>query len=134
MSTSLRGRSWASYFFLASIGLGIAWFAIQAWTGLQETDPARLRINRVPLGALVIIGVEILLLVLYLKAGELVGMVRVIAGIMGVVQILQSVVVALIAHYAEDLPFPEPSHVVTWVLAAANVLYALFGEGSGGEG
>lgn len=129
MSSFLRGRSWASYLFLASIGLGVAWFALQAWSGLQETDPTRLRINRVPLGAFMIIVVELILLALYLRAGELVGMVRVIAGIMGVVQLLQSLVVGLIAHYAEGLPFPEPSHVVMWFLAGANLLYALLGEG-----
>jgi hypothetical protein len=126
---TLRGRSWVSYNFLAAIVIGIAWFAVQAILVLQETDPTKLRINRVPLGAGVIIVVELLLLGLYLKAGELVGLVRTFAGIMGVVQLLQGVVVAWIAHVAEGTPFPTGSHMVIWYLAASNLLYAFLGEG-----
>jgi hypothetical protein len=128
----VRGRSWISYNFLAAIVIGIAWFAIQAIIVLQETDPTKLRVNRTPLGAAVIIVVEMILLALYLKAGELVGIVRTFAGIMGVVQLLQGVVVALIAHLTEGVPFPTASHYVIWYLAASNVLYALLGEGRSG--
>ena len=126
---TLRNRSWASYVFLAAIVFGIAWFAAQAVIALQETDPTKLRLNRAPFGAFMIIAVELLLLVLYLKAGELVGLVRVFAAIMGIVQLLQGLVAAWIGHVAEGLPFPTASHVVLWGLAAANLVYALAGEG-----
>lgn len=125
---TLRNRSWASYLFLASIVLGMLWFGAQAIIALQEVDPTKLRINRAPLGAAMIIVVDLILLALYFKAGELVGLVRVLAAVIAVVQILQSVVVGLLANYAEGVPFPELNHVVTWFLAAGNLLYAFVGE------
>jgi hypothetical protein len=57
--------------------------------------------------------------------------VRVLAAVIGIVQILQSVVVGYLAHYAEGTPFPETNHMVTWALAACNLLYALVGERAG---
>ena len=124
---TLRGRSIVSYNFLAAIAVGVAWFGWQAYSGLSETDPTKLRINHAPLGAVVIIVVELILLALYLRAGELVGLVRVFAGLMGVVQFLQ-VLVGGIAGVAEGLAFPTANHWVMGYLAATNVLYALLGE------
>ena len=126
---SLRPRSFISWNFLAAIGVGILWFAAHAFIALQETDPIKLRMNHSPFGAVVIIAVELVLLTLYMRAGELVGLVRTFAGIMGIMQILQGVVIGWIAFVAEGVPFPRPDHMVMWYLAASNLLYALFGEG-----
>jgi hypothetical protein len=121
-------RSPASWNFLVSIAVGIAWFGYQAWVGFSEPDPTKLRITRIPLGASMIIVIELLLLVLYIRGGELIGMVRLFAALMGLVQGLQ-IVVGAIAGVAEGMPFPTPNHWAMGYLALSNVVYALFGEG-----
>jgi hypothetical protein len=126
---TIRPRSLVSWNFLIAIAVGILWFGAQALIGLQELDPVKLRMNRAPFGAVIIIIVEVLLLYLYMRAGELIGLVRTFAGILGIMQLLQGVVIGLIMHLTEDTPFPRPDHYVMWYLAASNLLYALFGEG-----
>jgi hypothetical protein len=123
----MRGRSIVSYNFLAAIVIGVLWFGWQAYSGLSETDPTKLRVNRVPLGAFVIIVIEGLLLVLYLRAGELVGLVRVFAGLMGIVQMLQ-LLAGGIGGLVEGIPFPTANHWVMGYLALSNLAYALIGE------
>jgi hypothetical protein len=126
---TLLPRSLVSWNFLIAIAVGILWFGAQALIGLQELDPVKLRMNRAPFGAAIIIIVEVLLLYLYTRAGELIGLVRTFAGILGIMQLLQGVVIGLIMNLAEGEPFPRPDHYVMWYLAASNLLYALFGEG-----
>lgn len=121
-------RSFASYNFLAAIAIGIAWFGWQMVVGFAETDPTKLRVNRAPLGASMIIVVELLLLVLYTRGGELVGLTRVFAAVMGVVQVLQ-VLVGAIAGGIEGQAFPTINHWMMGYLAVSNLLYAAIGEG-----
>jgi hypothetical protein len=126
-SLGARARRLAAANFVLSIALAIAWFAWQAASGLAETDPARLRVNRVPLGAAVLLLVQIGLYVLYRRRGELDGLVRVFALLLGVVQLLQSAVVGALAHALYGEPFPTAAQMVTWYLCASNLLFALVG-------
>ncbi len=113
--------------FTLSIVIAILWFSWQTVHGLSEVDPTKLRINRIPLGAAVLVVVQIVLYVLYRKGGELVGLVRVFAAVLGVVQVLSSVVVAWIAHVAYDQPFPTDIHVLGWYLCFSNLAFAFLG-------
>ena len=82
-----------------------------------------------PLGAIMIIVVELVLLALYLKAGELVGMVRVLAAVYGCGAdpaergggIDRELCGGCAVSGGES-----DGHVVS---RGANLLYALFGEG-----
>lgn len=123
-----RRRSVLSWIFLASILFGIVWFGAQAVIGLSEADPTKLRINRIPLGASMIVIIEALLAFLWFRGGELTGLVRLFAGLMGLVQGLQ-VLVGGIASLTEGLPFPTANHWAMGGLVICNFLYALFGDG-----
>jgi hypothetical protein len=122
-----RLRAFTAANFLLSIAFAIAWFGWQLVAGLGEIDPAKMRINRVPLGAAVLILIQLGLLLLYRRRGGIVGLVRVCAALLGTVQFLQSVVVAWIASalYAQD--FPTSMHLVSWYLCASNLLFAAVG-------
>jgi hypothetical protein len=122
-----RFRTFVSRLFLASVLFGIVWFGAQAWIGLSEADPTKLRINRIPLGASMIVIIEGLLAVLWFRGGELTGLVRLFAGLMGIVQGLQ-VLVGAIASLTDGLPFPTANHWAMGGLVICNFLYALFGE------
>jgi hypothetical protein len=113
--------------FVLSIGVAIAWFSWQAISGLAEVDPAKLRINRIPLGAAVLVIVQIILYVLYRKQREISGLVRVFAAVLGVVQVLSSVVVAWIVGVAYDQPFPTAIHMLGWYMSASNLAFAFIG-------
>jgi len=121
-----RLRELAAWNFVVSIVLAIAWFAWQGTLGLLQTDPSRMRINRVPLGAAFLVLVQVALLVMYRKRGELIPLVRVFATLLGTVQLLQSVVVAWLAALMYDQPFPTATHEVSWYLCFSNFLFALF--------
>jgi len=122
-----RLRALAAWNFVASIVGAIAWFAWQGVSGLMQADPARLRINRVPLGAAFLVIIQIVLLLLYRRRGELTGMVRVFALLLGTIQLLQSVVVGWIAYSVYEQPFPTAVQEVGWYLCASNLLFALVG-------
>ena len=117
----------ASLNFVAAIAVGIAWFAVQIAVGLAETDPTILRTNRVPLGAAVLIIVQLILLVLYLRSSELTGLVRVFAAAMGLLQLLQ-VLVGAIAAVADGFAFPTATHGVMAYLALSNLAFAALGK------
>lgn len=123
----MHPRSFINANFVLAIVFGIVWFGAQVWIGLSEADPTKLRMNRIPLGASVIVVIEVLLAFLYWRGGELIGIVRLFAGLMGLVQMLQ-VLVGAIAGMAEGLPFPTANHWAMGYLALSNGLFALFGR------
>ena len=133
-----RLRAFAAWNFVASVVVAIAWFAWQGVAGLMQADPARMRVNRVPLGAAVLVLIQLALLVMYRKRGELIPLVRLFATLLGTVQLLQSVVVAWIAYLMYEQPFPTAAQEVTWYLCISNFLFALLGpptekRGNGSE-
>ena len=115
-------------FFIAML-LAIAWYGYQIVLGLQETDPSVARADRSAIGAVVLAFFELLLVVLYLRRGELVGLVRVIAGIVGLIGLLQSIVVPLIVRELYGDSFPTAGHVLLWYAYGSHLLYALVGDG-----
>jgi hypothetical protein len=72
-------RRLVSINFLLAIGIALVFYGWLIASGLSETDPNLLRANRMPLGAAFLSLVEVGLLVLYLRRGDLVGLVRVLS-------------------------------------------------------
>jgi len=130
LSALHRLRAFAAWNFLASILIAIAWFGWEGIAGLMQADPARMRINRVPLGAAFLVVIQLVLLVMYRRRGELTALVRVFAALLGTVQLLQSVVVAWIVYLMYEQPFPTAVQEVSWYLCASNLLFALAGPPS----
>jgi hypothetical protein len=122
-----RLRRLVTFNFVLSIAVAVVWFSWQTISGLAETDPTKLRINRVPLGAAVLVVIQVVLYALYRRSREISGLVRVFAAMLGVVQFLSSVVVAWIAGVAYDQPFPTPVHILGWYLCSANLAFAFIG-------
>jgi hypothetical protein len=127
LSPLQRLRAFAAWNFVASIAVAIVWFGWEGVAALMQADPTRLRINRVPLGAAFLVVIQIVLLLLYRRRGEITGLVRVFAALLGTVQFLQSVVVAWIAYTVYEQPFPTALQEVSWYLCASNLLFALAG-------
>ena len=114
--------------FPSAVLLTVLWLGWRAITALHSADPTRLRIQQVPLGAAFLALVYLGVLALYARGGELMPLVRVFAGILGVVQLLQSVVVALIAHLAYGESFGTGSQVFSWYVCATLLAFAALGS------
>jgi hypothetical protein len=120
-------RRLASMNFLLAIGTALALYAWLIASGLSETDPNVLRSNRVPLGAAFLSIVELALLVLYLRRRDLVGLVRVLAAILGVIGLIQTVIIPLLNEALYGTVFPTPGHMLLWYVYASHLLFAAFG-------
>lgn len=115
--------------FIIAVLAVIAWYGYQILLGAQETDPAVARANRAPIGAIVLGLIEIGLALLYLRRGEWVGLVRVLAAIVGVIGLLQSIVVPLVVREMYGTEFPRAGDVLLWYAYASHLIYALIGDG-----
>jgi len=113
--------------FLLAIGIALAFYGWLIASGLSETDPNVLRSNRVPLGAAFLSLVELALLVLYLRRSDLVGLVRVLAAILGVIGLIQTVVIPLLNQALYGSPFPNPGHMLMWYVYLSHLLFAMLG-------
>ena len=117
--------------FIVAILVAVAWYGYQIVLGAQETDPSVARANRGAVGAVVLALIEIALFVLYLRRGasdDLGGLVRVIAAIVGIIGLLQSIVVPLLVREMYGGEFPTVGHVMLWYAYGSHLLYALLGE------
>lgn len=123
------GRTWVGTNFFVAILVGLAAFAYVVGAGLNETDPSVARANRAGIGAAALTLVEIALLVLYLRRGALVGLVRTFAGIIGFVGLLQNSVVPLVLRELYDQVFPTYLNMVMWYVYGSHLLFALIGDG-----
>jgi hypothetical protein len=128
------GRTWVGWNFFVAILVGLASFVYVVVAGLNEPDPSIARANRAGIGAAALTLVEIALLVLYLRRGELVGLVRTFAGIIGLIGLLQNTVVPLVLRELYEQPFPSAAHVVAWYVYGSHVLFALLGDALKGAG
>jgi len=117
--------------FLLAIAIALGFYAWLVASGLAETDPNVLRANRVPLGAAFLAIVELALVVLYLRRQELVGLVRVLAAILGVIGLLQTVAIPLLNQLLYGSAFPAPGHVLMWYVYGSHLLFAAFGVALG---
>lgn len=122
------GHTWVGRNFFLALLVGLAAFVTVVVAGLNETDPAVARANRAGLGAAALVLVEIALLVLYLRRGPLVGLVRTFAGIIGFVGLLQNSVVPLVLRELYDQVFPTNLNMVMWYVYGSHVLFALLGD------
>ena len=113
--------------FLLAAGLALAIYGVLVASGLAETDPNVLRANRVPLGAAFLALVEVALVALYLRRPELCGLARVLAALLGVIGLLQTVVVPLLNQQLYGTPFPTARHQVMWYVYGSHLLFALAG-------
>lgn len=120
-------RRLVSMNFLLAIGIALVFYAWLIASGLSETDPNVLRSNRVPLGAAFLSLVELALLVLYLRRGDLVGLVRVLSAILGVIGLIQTVVIPLLNQALYGTVFPTPGHMLMWYVYASHLLFAALG-------
>ncbi len=109
---------------MAAVLLFYGWLII---SGLSETDPNVLRSNRVPLGAAFLSLVELVLLVLYLRRRELIGLVRVFAAILGVIGLIQTVVIPFLNQLLYGSEFPTAAHMLLWYVYGSHLLFALLG-------
>ena len=107
----------------------IAWYGFQIHLGIQETDPAVARANRAPIGAVVLGFVEIGLAALYFRRGEWGGLVRVFAAIVGLIGLLQSIVVPLVAREMYGSEFPRAGDLLAWYAYVSHLIFALVGDG-----
>jgi hypothetical protein len=120
-------RRLVSMNFLLAISIALVFYVWLIASGLSETDPNVLRSNRVPLGAAFLSLVEIALLVLYIRRGDLVGLVRVLSAILGVIGLIQTIVIPLLNQALYGTPFPTPGHMLMWYVYASHLLFAAFG-------
>jgi hypothetical protein len=120
-------RRLVSINFLLAIGLALVFYGWLIAVGLSETDPNLLRANRVPLGAAFLSLVEVALLVLYLRRADLIGLVRVLSAILGVIGLIQTVIIPLLNQLLYGSVFPSPGHMLMWYVYAAHLLFAAFG-------
>jgi hypothetical protein len=113
--------------FLLAIAVALLFYGWLIASGLSETDPNVLRTNRVPIGAAFLSLVELVLLVLYLRRGELVGIVRVFAAILGVIGLIQTVLIPLLNQLLYGSEFPTAAHMLLWYVYGSHLLFALLG-------
>jgi predicted membrane-bound spermidine synthase len=134
VNAALRRLDWprspVAINFVVAILVVIAWYVFQIVLGAQETDPSVARANRSAVGAVVLLLFEIALLVLYLRRGQLAGLLRVIAAIVAVIGLLQSIVVPLVVREMYGTTFPTAGHMLQWYAYGSHLLYALLGEAS----
>ncbi|MCE2949043.1 MAG: hypothetical protein ACK515_23035 [bacterium] len=126
-------RRLASMNFLLAIGIALVFYGWLIASGLAETDPNVLRANRVPFGAAFLSLVELALLVLYLRRPDLVGLVRVLAAILGVIGLIQTVIIPLLNQLLYGSVFPTPGHMLMWYVYASHLLFALAGTSVSGR-
>lgn len=119
--------------FLLAIGTALVFYGWLIASGLAETDPNVLRSNRMPLGAAFLSLVEIALLVLYLRRGDLVGLVRVLSAILGVVGLIQTVVIPLLNEALYGTVFPTSGHMLMWYVYVSHLLFAALGMAVTGQ-
>ena len=117
--------------FLLAIALALGFYAWLVASGLAETDPNVLRANRVPLGAAFLAVVELGLLVLYLRWRELVGLARVLAAILGVIGLMQTVLIPLLNQALYGSVFPAPNHMLMWYVYGSHLAFSAFGVAMG---
>jgi len=122
-------RSWIGWNFVAALLVGLASFLFVFIAGLNESDPSIARANRAGIGAIVLAFVAIALLILYLRRPDIPGVSRVLAGVLGVVGLIQNTAVPLVLRSLYESPFPTESHVIAWYVYVSYVLFALVGDG-----
>lgn len=120
-------RRLVSINFLLAIGIALVFYGWLIASGLSETDPNLLRANRMPLGAAFLSLVEVGLLVLYLRRGDLVGLVRVLSAILGVIGLIQTVLIPLLNQLLYGSVFPTPGHMLMWYVYGSHLLFAALG-------
>jgi hypothetical protein len=120
-------RRFVSINFLLAMAVVLLFYGWLIISGLSETDPNVLRSNRVPLGAAFLSLVELVLLVLYLRRGELIGLVRVFAAILGVIGLIQTVVIPFLNQLLYGSEFPTAAHMLLWYVYGSHLLFALLG-------
>ncbi|MFO0480327.1 MAG: hypothetical protein ACK52M_01730 [bacterium] len=120
-------RRFVSINFLLAIAVVLLFYGWLIASGLSETDPNVLRSNRVPMGAAFLSLVELALLVLYLRRGDLLGLVRVFAAILGVIGLIQTAVIPLLNQLLYGSAFPTLAHMLLWYVYGSHLLFALLG-------
>ncbi len=120
-------RRFVSINFLLAMAVVLLFYGWLIISGLSETDPNVLRSNRVPLGAAFLSLVELVLLVLYLRRRELIGLVRVFAAILGVIGLIQTVVIPFLNQLLYGSEFPTAAHMLLWYVYGSHLLFALLG-------
>lgn len=126
-------RRLVSINFLLAIVIALGFYGWLVASGLSETDPNVLRSNRVPLGAAFLSLVELAILVLYLRRPDLIGLARVLAAILGVIGLIQTVVIPLLNQMLYGTAFPTAAHVLLWYVYGSHLLFAAMGGALAGR-
>ena len=127
-SSIMKGlRRWSARNFVLAMTAAIVVFAWIIVVGLQDTTPTGQQISRSPLGASVLLFFEGLLAFLFWRRGELRGLVRVFAAVLGIVGLLQSALVPVIVHELYGYPLFSWQAAVMWYAYVSHLLFAAIG-------
>lgn len=121
-------RRVATLNFVFAMAIAAALFIWLIADGLRDTTPTGQQVSRSPLGASVLLLLEVLLAFLFLRRGELAGLVRVFAAVLGFVGLLQSALVPLIVHELYGYPFMTWQSMLMWYVYSSHLAYALIGS------